>query len=137
MTPHDTKQKLLHREVVETLDKYIRIFETGNIDDVTPFVKFPMTYISENKLSILEDYPFDPARLREKIGFHRSEASYQVLGLDENKAHVNITAIRYRTDDTAIEKIEAVYILLKIDTAWKIVLISGVRSPAPTENPGT
>lgn len=120
----------LSAEVVDVLERYTRAFEQGDLDGVTGFMHFPMAYIGDDAVKTLDRYPFDPARLKEKTGLARSDANFRVIAIDEHKAHVNITATRYRADDTPIESVDAIYILLCIDGDWKIAVMSGVRVPA-------
>jgi hypothetical protein len=127
MTQTD-RQAELTAEVNEMLDRYIVAFEKGGLEEVSEFMVFPMAYIGDDKVSTLERYPFDPVRLREKTGFHHTDSKHIIIGVDEHKAHVNIRATRYRADNTPIETVNAIYILLKIDGDWKIAVISGIRA---------
>ena len=116
--------------VLATLREYVRAFETGTHADLQAFCVLPMAYVTDSEVQLRERYPFDPQKLRELTGLAHSDMRYDVLHLDDHRAHVAIAGERKRADGSVIERIEAVYILLRIDDAWKIALISGVRHDA-------
>ena len=118
----------LEREVVATLERYLQAFERGTRDDLQAFCLRPIAYVTDDEVQLRDRYPFDPVKLREVTGMHSSDAQMRVLHVDAARAHVQIDATRRRADGSAIERVGAVYVLLRRDGAWKIALISGVRS---------
>jgi hypothetical protein len=117
-------------EVMDLLHRYQHAIETGSRDDIQTMVHLPVAYIAEDSVQLRERYPFDPAKLRETTGFHHGESTYNVVHVDETKAHVQIDATRLRADDSPIEVVGAFYILQKRGGEWKIAAFSGVRTPA-------
>ncbi len=117
-------------EVMDLLHRYQDAIETGSRDDIQTMVHLPVAYIAEDSVQLRERYPFDPAKLREATGFHHGCSTYNVVHVDETKAHVQIDATRLRADDSPIEVVGAFYILQKRGGEWKIAVFSGVRTPA-------
>jgi hypothetical protein len=68
--------------------------------------------------------------LREVTGFHHGKSDYDVIAIDETKAHVVISATRMRADESPIEYVSAFYILQKREGEWKIAAFSGIRTAA-------
>jgi hypothetical protein len=114
-------------EVVSFLEDYIRTFETGTREDLQAFCQRPVAYVTDNEVQLRERYPFDPEKLREQTGLAHSEMRIDVLHLDAHRAHVALEGTRQRRDGSVIEAIEAVYFLHRVNGAWKISLISGIR----------
>ncbi len=117
-------------DVMAVLNEYQSALETGTRDDLQALVHLPVAYITEDDVQMRERYPFDPQKLRDQMGFHHGQSNYDVVHVDENKAHVQITATRMRQDDSPIEHVEAFYILQKREGAWKISAFSGIRTAA-------
>jgi hypothetical protein len=117
-------------EVLDLLARYQQAIETGTRDEIQTMVHLPVGYITEDDVQMRERYPFDPVKLRAVTGFHHGQSSYDVIAIDETKAHIVITATRMREDDSPIEYVSAFYILQKRDSAWKIAAFSGIRTEA-------
>lgn len=117
-------------EVMAVLHKYQQAIETGSRDDIQTMVHLPVAYITEDDVQMRERYPFDPEKLRQVTGFHHGDSAYNVLHIDETKAHVVIDATRMRADNSPIEAVGAFYILQKRGDDWKIAAFSGIRTPA-------
>lgn len=120
----------LAAEVCDVLNRYTEAFERGDLEGVSAHVRFPVTYIGDDTVSSFDRYPFDPARLKAKTGFDHTRINLDVVAVDDKKAHVMLNGTRHRADGSAIEGIEAVYILLNGGDGWKIAAFSGVRTPA-------
>ena len=125
-----TRRDELVAEVLDLLQRYQQAIETGSRDDIQTMVHLPVGYITEDDVQMRERYPFDPAKLREVTGFHHGKSDYDVVAIDETKAHVVITATRMRADDSPIEYVSAFYILQKRGGEWKIAAFSGIRTAA-------
>lgn len=120
----------LAAEVIAVLESYQQAIETGTRDEIQAFVHLPVGYITEDDVQMRERYPFDPVKLREATGFHHGKSDYDVVAIDETKAHIVITATRMRADDSPIEYVSAFYILQKRGGEWKIAAFSGIRTVA-------
>lgn len=125
-----SRRDQLVAEVLALLKRYQEAIETGGRDDIQQMVHLPVAYIAEDDVQMRDRYPFDPAKLREATGFHHGESNYDVVHIDETKAHVVINATRMRADGSPIERVGAFYILQKRDGEWKIAAFSGIRTPA-------
>ena len=117
-------------EVMGVLHNYQQAIETGTRDEIQTMVHLPVAYIAEDDVQMRERYPFDPVKLREVTGFHHGNSAYDILHIDETKAHVVINATRMRADGSPIEQVGAFYILQKRGDVWKIAAFSGIRTPA-------
>ena len=125
-----SRREELVAEVMVLLDKYQEAIEVGTRDDIQELVHLPVAYITEDDVQMRERYPFDPAKLRAATGFHHGDSDYNVVHVEENKAHVLVTATRRREDNSAIENVGAFYILQKREGQWKVAAFSGIRTPA-------
>jgi hypothetical protein len=125
-----TRRDELVAEVLDLLQRYQGAIETGTRDDIQTMVHLPVGYITEDDVQMRERYPFDPVKLREVTGFHHGKSDYDVIAIDETKAHVVISATRMRADDSPIEYVSAFYILQKREGEWKIAAFSGIRTAA-------
>ncbi len=96
-------------------------------EEVQAYVHLPVAYFSEDDIQMRERYPFDPEKLRELTGFHHAKMTFNVLHMDDRKAHVLVEGTRHRADDSQIEALAAVYILQKRNGKWKIAAFSGIR----------
>ncbi|MDP6692400.1 MAG: hypothetical protein QF384_23120 [Alphaproteobacteria bacterium] len=125
-----TRRDELVAEVLDLLQRYQGAIETGTRDDIQTMVHLPVGYITEDDVQMRERYPFDPVKLREVTGFHHGKSDYDVIAIDETKAHVVISATRMRADESPIEYVSAFYILQKREGEWKIAAFSGIRTAA-------
>ena len=117
-------------EVLDLLERYQQAIETGTRDEIQTMVHLPVGYLTEDDVQMRERYPFDPVKLREVTGFHHGKSDYDVIAIDETKAHIVITATRMREDDSPIEYVSAFYILQNRGEGWKIAAFSGIRTEA-------
>ena len=117
-------------EVLDLLERYQQAIETGTRDEIQTMVHLPVGYITEDDVQMRERYPFDPVKLREVTGFHHGKSDYDVIAIDETKAHIVITATRMREDDSPIEYVSAFSILQNRGEGWKIAAFSGIRTEA-------
>jgi len=129
MTAADERARLAD-QVRQAMDRYTRAFEQGDLEGVTAWVRFPLTYIAENEVRTLDRYPFDPAKLKAKTGFDHARVGFDVISVDPDKAHVLVNGTRHRADGSVIEAIESIYVLTHGDDGWKVVAFSGLRTPA-------
>jgi hypothetical protein len=120
----------LEKEARAVFDDYLEAFQTGTRDDMDTFMHFPVAYIGEDSILVKERYPFDPEKLRATTDFVRADFKYEVVHIDDTKAHMVGGGTRHRADDSVIEIVESIYIMQKRDGRWGIVSFSGVRTPA-------
>ena len=89
-------------EVMDLLERYQQAIETGTRDEIQTMVHLPVAYIAEDSVQMRERYPFDPVKLREATGFHHGASTYNVLHIDETKAHVVIELGRYIVGESGV-----------------------------------
>ena len=116
-------------EVQAMMRDYVDAFVSGTRDDLRAFVRLPVAYITDDEVQLREHYPFDPVKLRAATGVTRTDVKVEVIHANATKAHVTIEGVRRREDESVVEGIEAVYILRKTESTWKITALSGIRAP--------
>jgi hypothetical protein len=119
-----------HEEILATLRAYQSAIEQGGREEAQSYCTTPVGYIDDRGTQLCNRYPYDPEKLRENTGFHHANLQYNIIHADKAKAHVLLEGTRHRADKSVIERIDAVYIVNKIEGAWKISAFSGIRSPA-------
>lgn len=120
----------LEEEARAVMDGYSKAFQSGTRADLDAFMHYPVTYIGDDMVLTKDRYPFDPEKLRAKTDFHRADFKYDVVSIDETKAHLVGKGTRHRADDSIIEYLQSIYILQKREGRWGVVAFSGVRTPA-------
>ncbi|QZZ20961.1 hypothetical protein J5X98_00115 [Leptothermofonsia sichuanensis E412] len=115
--------------ILKTFLDYARAFETLVPSAVLPFYHYPAILISEQK----------PAKITNKIigcvvfkiamtklkwrGYDHSETeSLEVRQLRDDLAIVTGTVIRYKKDDSELERFDLNYTMRKVNHDWKIII---------------
>ena len=115
--------------VLSTFYRYAKTFEALNPLPVLAFYHYPAILISPNKavavknrivgfvtfLIIMHDLK------RRKYGYSKTE-SLSVRQLSHNLAIVSGTVIRYKKDDTELERFGLTYTLRQVAGNWKIIV---------------
>ena len=93
-------------EVIQAYERYVQAFLADDLATIDSLVQYPLAYIGDGKVSVLDQWPFEPSALRAAKGWHTSiDMAYEVVGISETKAHVVLkrctacvgTAARSRT----------------------------------------
>jgi hypothetical protein len=118
-------------EVIEAYERYLKAFLADDLAAIDALVQYPLAYIGEGKVSLLDDWPFKPSALRAAKGWHTSiEMEYEVIGLSATKAHLVLKrGTRVRRDGSPIEDIFAFYAWTRTDDGWKMFALSDVTVP--------
>ena len=120
-------------EVIEAYERYLQAFLADDLAAIDALVQYPLAYIGDGKVSMLDQWPFRPSTLRQAKGWHTSiDMAYEVIGLSETKAHVVLKrCTRVRRDGSPIEDAFAFYAWTRTDDGWKIFAVSDVTAPTP------
>jgi hypothetical protein len=118
-------------EVIQAYERYLRAFLADDVATIDALVQYPLAYIGDGKVNILDQWPFRPSTLRRLKGWHTSiDMAYEVIGLSETKAHVVLKrGVRVRRDGSPIENIFAFYAWTRTDDGWKMFALSDVTVP--------
>ncbi len=115
--------------VLSTFHRYAKTFETLRPSLVLPFYHYPAILISPSKavavknrivgfvvfLSIMRD-------LKRRGYDHNKTESLSVRQLSHNLAIISGTVIRYKKDDTELERFGLTYTLRQVEGNWKIIV---------------
>lgn len=98
-------RETLVREVSATYEAYTRAFLANDMDAINSLVKFPIAFIRDDDVVLMENYPIKPADLMSQKGWHTStDTEIEIVGISETKAHVVLPCVRrLRKDGTLIE----------------------------------
>jgi hypothetical protein len=118
-------------EVIQAYERYLRAFLADDIAAIDALVQYPLAYIGDGKVSILDQWPFHPSALRAAKGWHTSiDMAYEVIGISETKAHVVLKrCTRVRRDGSPIEDVFAFYAWTRTEDGWKMFALSDVTVP--------
>lgn len=127
MTDQDLKQG-----VTEAYLAYIRAFLGNDLPGINAVVRYPLAYIGDGEVRLLEAFPVNPADLMAAKQWHSStNTEFEVVGVSPTKAHVVLPqARRLRSDGSLIETVSAFYAFTKTPDGWKMFAFSDVTVPA-------
>ena len=122
----------LASEVLNSYQRYLDAFMADDMDALNALVSYPLAYIGEGSVKMLNEFPIRPSTLRAQTGWHETvNTKYEVVGITERKAHLVLkSGTRVRQDGSAIEEICAFYAWTKTAEGWKIFALSGISVPA-------
>jgi hypothetical protein len=118
-------------EVVQAYERYLQAFLADDIAAIDALVQYPLAYIGDGKVTMLDQYPVKPSALMATKGWHTSVGmDYEVIGINETKAHVVLKrCTRVRSDGGPIEEVFAFYAWTRTDDGWKMFAVSDVTLP--------
>jgi hypothetical protein len=117
--------------VIQAYERYLEAFLAGDIAAIDALVQYPLAYIGDGKVSMLDQWPFEPSTLRKVKGWHTSiDMAYEVIGISATKAHVVLKrCTRVRRDGSPIEDVCAFYAWTRTEAGWKMFALSDVTVP--------
>ena len=117
--------------VIQAYERYLEAFLAGDIAAIDALVQYPLAYIGDGKVTMLDRWPFEPSMLRELKGWHTSvDLAYEVIGISATKAHLVLKrCTRVRRDGSPIEELCAFYAWTRTDEGWKMFALSDVTIP--------
>jgi hypothetical protein len=115
-------------EVIQAYERYVQAFLADDLPTIDALVQYPLAYIGEGKVSMLDEYPIKPSALMAATGWHTSIGmEYEVIGVSATKAHLVLKrGTRVRRDGSPIEDVHAFYAWTKTADGWKIFAMSDV-----------
>lgn len=119
----------LGRAVQAVMDDYFDAFSAGDISRINRLVSYPLLHVGRDGVTFHDRFPIDPAELARCTGWAFSRYQTRVVAVCETKAHVVGSGTRHRADGTVIERVDAFYVFMFRDGAWKMTVISDVLAP--------
>jgi ketosteroid isomerase-like protein len=128
--------------ILKTFEDYAQAFETHDPSVVLPFYQYPAILISKQKPVKIPNKIMGWAAFKiammglKRRGYHHSKTeSLQVRQLRADLAIITGTVIRYKKDDSELERFDLNYTLRKVNHRWKIIvgtlLVISDESPKP------
>ena len=128
VSPADTQ---LRTEVIQAYERYLQAFLSDDLAAIDALVQYPLAYIGDGKVTMLDEYPIKPSALMAAKAWHTSiDMAYEVIGISETKAHVVLKrGTRVRRDGSPIEDVVAFYAWTKTEGGWKMFALSDITVP--------
>jgi ketosteroid isomerase-like protein len=126
-------QPTIKQEVRNAYDRYLTAFNANDLSTINATIRYPLAYIADGEVRMVDAFPYDPAELKRSKGWHTTvDAEIEVVAVSPTKAHVILrNAKRLREDGSLIETVSALYAFTKTaEGAWKIFAASAVTNPA-------
>ncbi|MGE0700571.1 MAG: hypothetical protein AB7O57_15845 [Hyphomicrobiaceae bacterium] len=124
--------EVIRQEVATAYEAYLAAFLANDMAGIDRVVKYPLAFISDGDISLVDSYPVRPAELMARTGWdHTTDNDYEIVAASPEKAHVILrNAKRRRRDGSLIETISAFYAFTRTREGWKMFAFSGVTRPA-------
>jgi hypothetical protein len=118
-------------EVIQAYERYLQAFLADDLAAIDALVQYPLAYIGDGKVSMLDEYPIKPSALMAAKDWHTSvDMEFEVIGISETKAHLILKrGTRVRRDGSPIEDVFAFYAWTKTEQGWKMFAVSDVTVP--------
>ncbi len=117
MNDHDALKDELRR----TYEKYVEGFKTNDVELIDEIVRYPIAYLKDGVVEMMDSYPIDPAKLKADKGWdHSTDWHFDIPAINDHHAHAVASAVRRRVDGSVIERVHGFYALTKIDGSWKM-----------------
>lgn len=130
---NNARHEQLTQEIMQAFQKYGQAFNACDIDGINQFVSYPLAYIGVGQVSLVDQWPIDPAELKASKGWHGTTGvKVEVIGANETMAHLVLkSGRRLREDGSPIEDFCAFYAWKKENNEWRMFAISDVVMPLP------
>jgi hypothetical protein len=117
-------------EVLEAYERYLKAFLADDVATIDGLVQYPLAYVGDGEVSMLDEYPIKPSALMAAKAWHTSiDMEYEVVGISATKAHLILKrGTRVRRDGSPIEDVHAFYAWTRTPEGWKIFAVSDVTS---------
>ena len=124
--------KNLRAQVFETYNRYLNAFNEADMETINDCIAYPLAYIGDDSVKMLDKFPIDPRALKEKIWWAKSNAfEIDVVAVSEKKAHILMrNCRRLRDDGTLIEEATGFYAFKNTKEGWKMYAFSDITFPA-------
>ncbi|MBL1178218.1 DUF6841 family protein [Pantanalinema sp. GBBB05] len=114
--------------ILKTFEDYAQAFETLTPSTVLPFYQYPAILIAEqkpvtiNKITGWAAFKIIMMPLKWRGYDHSVTGPLAVKQLRDDLAIVTGTVIRYKKDDSELERFDLNYTLRKVKNDWKIII---------------
>lgn len=115
--------------ILETFQEYAQAFETLEPSVVLPFYQYPAILITEQKSVTITNKIIGWAAFKIAMtglkgrGYHHGKTeALEVRQLRDNLAIITGTVIRYKKDNSELERFDLNYTLRKVKSDWKIIV---------------
>lgn len=116
----------LRTELEQTYtDYYMRGFRDNDVALIDEIVDYPICYLKNGRVEMLDHFPVDPAVLKaEKQWDHSIDWTFDIPAITEAYAHVTASATRCRADGSIIEKVHAFYDFKRMQGVWRMYALA-------------
>ena len=81
--------KNLRAQVFETYNRYLNAFNEADMETINDCISYPLAYIGEESVTMLDKFPIDPREWKKKTGWATSNAfEIDVVAISDKKAHI-------------------------------------------------
>lgn len=115
--------------ILKTFQDYAQAFETLDPSFVLPFYQYPAVLITEqkpvkitNKITGWAAFKIAMMGLKRRGYAHSKTESLEARQLRDDLAIVTGTVIRYKKDDSELERFDLNYTMRKVNNRWKIIV---------------
>ena len=124
--------KNLRAQVLETYNRYVNAIVEADMDTINSCVDYPLAYIGEESVAMLDKFPIDPREWKKKTGWATSNAfEIDVVAISNKKAHILMrNCRRLRDDGSLIEEATGFYAFKNTNNGWKMYAFSDITFPA-------
>jgi len=124
--------KDLRAQLLKTYNRYLNTFNESDMETIDNCIAYPLAYIGEDSVKMLDKFPVDPQDLKEKIGWATSNAfEIDVVAVSDKKAHTVLRNVRrLRKDGSLIEEATGFYAFKNTENGWKMYANSDITFPA-------
>jgi len=120
-------QEALKGELRKTYQTYVEGFKTNDVKLIDSIVRYPIAYLKDGAIDMLNHYPIDPKKLKEEKGWdHSTDWHFDIPAINNTHAHAVASATRRRADGTIIERVHGFYAFTKVDGLWQMYAFSEV-----------
>ena len=107
--------KNLRVQVLETYNRYVNAIVEADMETINNCVAYPLAYVGEDSVTMLDKFPIDPREWKEKTGWATSNAfEIDVVAVSEKKAYILMRNCRRLRDDGTIIEEATGFTLLEI-----------------------
>lgn len=116
----------LHANLHDAYMKYyVEGFKANDVSIIDKIVKYPIAYIKDGTVSMCDEYPIDPSKLKEEKQWdHSTDWSFEITAVNDRDAHAVASAVRRRKDGSKIESIHGFYAFTMTDEGWKMYAVA-------------
>ena len=124
--------KVERASLLGAYQRYLAAFNANDLDAINDCISYPLAYISGDSVTMLDQFPINPADMKASKGWDRSDSfEIDVVAVGENKAHLLMrNTRRLRKDVSLIEEATGFYAYKKVSDEWKMFAFSDIVFPA-------